>query len=89
MGITKARKQCSELLKTILGIICLGRQAAQMILLMFWKILCSFNHRLLGYFGFGDREAGADAIGVAGGVVAAHVAIVVDTPEAGVVGHNG
>ena len=88
MGITKARKRCSELLKTILGIICLGRQAAQMILLMFWKILCSFNHRLLGYFGFEDREAGADAKGGAG-VVAVHVAIVADIPEVGVVGHNG
>ena len=35
VGTTKARKRCSELLKTMLGIICLGRQAARMILLVF------------------------------------------------------
>ena len=37
---------------------------------------------------FLDIEAGADAIGVAG-VVVVHVAIVVDIPEVGSVGHIG
>lgn len=43
---------------------------------------------LLGCFLFRDNEAGADATGAAGGVVA-HAATVVDTPEAGSVGHIG
>ena len=44
---------------------------------------------MLGYFGFRDREAGADATGVAGVVVVVHVAIAVDKPEVGSAGHIG